>query len=52
MAKKAEPTVTDVELLALFDKIDKDKSGTITIDEMQKEYRTKGFTDDEIKVRY
>ena len=42
--------ITDQELLELFDQIDTDKSGELSLKEMEGEYQKKGFSSAEIKV--
>ncbi len=44
------PIVTEEDLLDLFDQMDTDKSGTLSLEELKVEYLNKGFKDEEIKV--
>lgn len=46
----ADRPVTEKELMALFDKIDTDQSGTLELNEFHAEYISKGFSEAEIKV--
>ena len=46
----AGPAISEAQLLALFDKIDTDKSGTLSLKELDAAYAGKGFTPEEIKV--
>ena len=47
---KAGPKISEAQLLTLFDKIDTDKSGTLSLKELDAAYTGKGFTSQEIKV--